>query len=76
MQDRPEARLLRQREPYHFQRNRQIGNKQPRPPQPGLQPNRQLSIQGWGGGTQAYWDEVFKAYLKRRKTLSLTHLGR
>lgn len=62
------ARSLRQREPYHFQRDRQIGNKQPRAPQPGLQPNKLPPVQGWGGGTMEYWGGVFNDYLRRRKS--------
>ena len=65
--DYPEARSLREREPYHFQRNRQLGNKQPRPPQAGYQPNQLPSPQGWGGTTAGYWSEVFSDYLRRRK---------
>lgn len=69
MQDRQyqEARLLRQSEPYAHQRNRQIGNKQPRPAQPNTyQPNRLPALQGWGGTTREYWESVFSNYLKRR----------
>ena len=61
------ARMLRLREPYHFQRDRQIGNKQPRAPQPGIQPNRLPPIQGWGGDTMGYWNDQFDDYLRRRK---------
>lgn len=61
------ARLLRQTEPYHFQRDRQILNKQPRPPQPGLQPNQKLNNVGWGMSTSDYWSSIMKDYLSRRK---------
>lgn len=62
------ARSLRQREPYHFQRDRQIGNKQPRAPQPGIQPNRLPPVTGWGGSTTDYWDTVFSDFQRRRKS--------
>lgn len=67
-QDYLAAKSLRQREPYHFQRNRQILNKQPRPPQPAYQPNQLPPPQGWGGDTNSYWSEVFSGYLRRRKS--------
>ena len=54
--------------PYKFQRDRQIFNKQPRPPQPNTsQPNQLPKPQGWGMSTQDYWREVFSDYLRRRK---------
>ncbi len=52
-------------EPYSVQRVRHKPGEFPRPPQPGLQPNRLPQLQGWGGGD--YWNEVFSDYLKRRK---------
>lgn len=68
-------RLVRQSEPYHWQRNRQRLNAQPRPSQPNTnQPNQINRIVGWGQGD--YWGEVFKAYLKRRQTgSSITNLA-
>ncbi len=65
-------RLVHQREPYHYQRDRQLGNKQPRPPQPAYQPNQLPPLQGWGGDTFSYWNEVFDTYLKRRNAQSKT----
>lgn len=59
------ARLTRMTEPYHYQRDRQILNKQPRPPQPGVQPNQKRTI-GWGMSTTEYWDSVMKDYLGRK----------
>lgn len=42
------ARLLRQTEPYAFQRRFvQIGSNQPRPPQPAIQPNQLRRPSGW-----------------------------
>ena len=67
MMDYPEAQSLRAKEPYHFQRDRQILNKQPRPPQPGYQPNQLPPVQGWGGSTRAYWNDVFSDYERQRK---------
>jgi len=73
-------RLLRQREPYHFQRNRGRLNAYPRPPQPNTyQPNQKPPIQGWGTGTMTYWNTIFEDYLKKRKVLTQTtslQLGR
>jgi len=57
----------RQREPYHFQRDRQFLNKQPRPPQAGVQPNRLPRPTGWGMTTREYFEGVFQDYLRRRK---------
>ena len=63
------ARTLRQREPYHFQRDRQIGNKQPRAPQAGIQPNQIPPLTGWGMGTTVdYWNEVSSNFQRRRKS--------
>ena len=59
----------REQEPYHYQRDRQLGNKQPRPPQAGIQPNRLPPIQGWGLTTEAYWRAVFDDYLRRRRVI-------
>ena len=68
-QDYSEARLLRQQEPYHFQRKRStIHSSYPRPPQPAYQPNQKPPPQGWGMSTQTYWGEVFSEYLRRRKS--------
>ena len=52
--------------PYKHQRNRQIGNKYPRAPQPGIQPNRKPPVQGWGKTTLSYYQEVFVEFLRRR----------
>ena len=54
----PAAKLTRLNEPYHFQRDRQIGNKQPRPPQPSIQPNQLLSSNGWGMRSSDYWRQA------------------
>jgi len=63
----PAARLTRETEPYHFQRDRQLGNKQPRPAQPNTyQPNQKPRPVGWGQSTRDYWDNVFSEYLERR----------
>ena len=60
------ARLTRESEPYHFQRDRQLFNEQPRPPQPGIQPNEKLRPAGWGMPTQEYWSQIFQDYLRKR----------
>ena len=58
----------RQTEPYHFERDRQLFNKQPRFAQPNTsQPNQKISPQGWGMSNDDYWNGVYQSYLKRRK---------
>ena len=52
--------------PYHFQRDRQLFNKQPRPPQANTsQPNQKSSFTDWGQSTEAYWNGIFDDYIKR-----------
>ena len=60
------ARQLRQREPYHFQRERAaIRSAFPRPAQPNTsQPN--AVIRPKPTAQQDYWAEVSKQYMKRR----------
>jgi len=66
-----EERILRQEEPYHFQRDRQIDNAQPRPSQPNtFQPNQAPMLMGWGMSTQQYYNTVFENYLNRKKSPS------
>ena len=54
------AQLTRANEPYHFQRDRQLLNKQPRPPQPAIQPNRLSAPIGWGMSSFDYWRSFSK----------------
>ena len=62
------AQMTRDTEPYHYQRDRQLFNKQPRPAQPNTsQPNQIFSKTGWGMSTQDYWQGVFEDYLKRKR---------
>jgi len=62
------AQLTRAREPYAHQRDRQLFNKQPRAAQANTsQPNQKAPIAGWGMSTEAYWQNVFTDYLKRRR---------
>ena len=62
--DYPAARVLRETEPYHFERARQHSNY-PRPPQPNTsQPNQKFTT-GWGMTTQEYWNSILKDYKKR-----------
>ncbi len=64
-------RTVRSIEPYHFQRDRQIFNKQPRPSQPNIsQPNQKPAPTIWGGSMRDYWNAVSDDYFKRRKTLA------
>jgi len=59
------AELTRGTEPYHFQRERgQLLNKQPRPPQPAIQPNRLPRLNGWGMSSFDYWRD-FSKYMRR-----------
>ena len=53
--------------PYKYQRDRQLFNKEPRPPQAGYQPNQKPAPLGWGLSTSDYWQEVFREYLRRRR---------
>ena len=62
----PAARLLRQREPYHWQRKWHKPGEYPRPPQPAIQPNQVVPLSGWSGSTRDYWANVFKNYNQRR----------
>ena len=52
--------------PYKWQRDRQFGNKYPRPAQPSIQPNQKAPVVGWGISNQDYWQKVFQEYLRRR----------
>ena len=62
------AQLTRKREPYHYQRDRQLFNRQPRPSQANTsQPNQINTRAGWGMSTQDYWQGVFQDYLKRKR---------
>jgi len=54
--------------PYHYQRDRQLFNKQPRPAQANTsQPNQKSAPVGWGLSTPDYWDSVFEDYLRRKR---------
>jgi len=73
--DYPAAQLTREREPYHFQRDRQLFNKQPRPAQANIsQPNQKGPLVGWGLSTREYWQSVFDGYLSRKKLAQSTSL--
>ena len=58
------ARMVRMREPYHFQRQRQPYNQTPRPAQPGPQPNQKSTVESIQA-KRDYWDGVLKAYQAR-----------
>ena len=61
-------KLLRQTEPYAFQRGRDsIHSAYPRPPQPSIQPNQKPRLSGWGLNSRDYWDSLFSDYLKGRR---------
>jgi len=53
--------------PYKHQRDRQIGNQYPRPPQPSIQPNRKPPIIGWGMLPIDYWREVSRGFFRQRR---------
>ena len=61
------AKLLRMREPYHFQRPRASAHSNyPRPAQPNtFQPN--AITRPKATNQQQYWEEVSRQYLERRK---------
>jgi len=52
--------------PYKYQRLRHRLGEYPRPPQPGIQPNRKPPIIGWGISTGDYWNEISKEYFRKR----------
>lgn len=62
-------KLMKQTEPYAFQRKRNaIHSSQPRPPQANTsQPNAKMRPVGWGMSTQEYWGNAWNDYMKRRK---------
>ena len=69
--DYPAAKITRMTEPYHYQRARQLFNKQPRPAQPNTnQPNQKAAPMGWGMSTSEYWGNVLKKYQKRHSSQS------
>jgi len=54
--------------PYHYQRDRQLFNKQPRPPQANTsQPNAKIRAAGWGLSTPDYWQGIFDDYISRKR---------
>ena len=64
----PIDRLVRNSEPYHFQRDRQRMNNKPRPAQPNTsQPNQKITVNPWGMSTMDYWGGIMKDYLNRRQ---------
>ena len=74
--DYPEARMLRQTEPYAYQRSRNAKHwSYPRPAQANTSQPNQRPLQGWGMTMSEYWSSVFKEYLERRKSSSLTNLA-
>lgn len=69
------ARILRAKEPYHFQRQRPRLSDVPRPAQPNTsQPNQRNLNQLIPLKRNTYWDEAFKMYLDRRKASPSTNL--
>jgi len=69
------AQVTRATEPYHYQRDRQYFNRQPRPSQPNIsQPNQKNAVVGWGMSSQDYWQGVFKNYISRKRLTQDTSL--
>ena len=65
--DYPEARLLRQTEPYAFQRKRHRLGEFPRAAQANVnQPNQRVRMPNFRQSTIAYWIGVYQDYLKGR----------
>lgn len=64
----PEARLLREIEPYHFERKRHQLGEFPRPAQPNTsQPNQKPAPIGFGMTQEDYYKKVYENYLKGRR---------
>lgn len=57
--DYTEARMLRQKEPYTYQRSRNaIHWAYPRPTQANLSQPNQKSFNGWGMSSFEYWSQI------------------
>ena len=64
----PEAKLVRQTEPYHFQRKIHRLGEFPRPAQANTnQPNQKIKMPNFRQSTADYWLSVYKDYLKGRR---------
>jgi len=75
MNDTP-ARLMRQREPYSYQRRRNtIHWNYPRASQPNTNQPNQRPLQGWGMSSLEYWSAVYQKYLNRRGASWRTNLA-
>ena len=62
------AKLLRQTEPYHFQRKSHRLGEFPRPAQPNInQPNQKVKMPDIRQSTVDYWRSIYEQYLKRRR---------
>jgi len=62
----PEANLLRQTEPYAFQRKRHRLGEFPRASQPNTsQPNQKYQMPNYRQSTIDYWIGVYNDYIKR-----------
>ena len=65
--DYPEAKLLRQTEPYHFERKRHRLGEFPRPSQANVnQPNQRVKMPDFRQSTADYWRGIYEQYLKGR----------
>ena len=63
----PEAKLVRQTEPYHFQRKRHRPGEFPRAPQANTyQPNQKYPRPNWMQGTADYWRGIYESYIRRK----------
>ena len=66
--DYPEAKLLRQTEPYAFERKRHRLGEFSRAAQANTyQPNQRYPRPNWMGGTVDYWLSIYLDYVTRRK---------
>ena len=74
--DYPEARMLRQTEPYAYQRSRNAKHWSfSRPAQPNTSQPNQRPLQGWGMSSFEYWGAVYQKYLNRRGASQQTNLA-
>ena len=61
------SRMVRQKEPYHYQRQRNALHwSYPRAAQPNLSQPNQKFLNGWGMSSFEYWNSISEEYSKRR----------
>jgi len=74
--DNTEARLLRQSEPYHYQRQRNALHwSYPRASQPNTNQPNAKSLSGWEMSSLDYWNSIQERYMARQGPSSATNLA-